>query len=80
LPFHIDILALSIYALSYVYDEFVQHQGAEIYYIPWPAKKIADQNFHTSLSGKSSRKWYSLNSQQAKAAKNELKFFLIIIK
>ncbi len=40
-----------------------------IYYIPWPAKKIAAQNSYTNLSAINSQKLCSLHSQLAKAAK-----------
>jgi hypothetical protein len=62
-----------------------------IYYIPWPAKKIAAQNSYANLSAINSQKQCSLHSQLAKAAKkNELQtnmlyhhtqlFFLIFVK
>ncbi len=43
-----------------------------IYFIPWPAKKIAAKNSHTSLSAKNGQKLCIPHSQLAKAAKNEI--------
>jgi len=53
----------------YVHSKFVRQEAAGIYYIPWPAKKIAAQNSYTSLSARNSQKLFSLHSQLAKAAK-----------
>jgi len=56
-------------AIPYVYSKFVQQEAVGIYYIPWPAKKIAAQNSYTNSSAINSQKLCSLHSQLAKAAK-----------
>jgi len=59
--------------IMYVHSKFVPQEAVGIYYIPWPAKKIAAQNSSTSLSARNCKKLCSLHSQLAKAAKkNEL--------
>ncbi len=42
-----------------------------IYYIPWPAKKNAAQNFYTNLPAKNSQNLCSPHSQLAKTAKKQ---------
>jgi hypothetical protein len=53
------------------HSKFIRQEAVAIYYIPWPAKKIAAQNLHTSLSARNSQKLCSLHSQLAKAAKKQ---------
>jgi len=58
-----------VFKLLYVCFKFVRQEAVQIYYIPWPAKKIAAQNSYTNLSAKNSQNLCSLHSQLAKAAK-----------
>ena len=59
--------------ILYFYFEFVRHQTAGIFYIPWPIKKLLPKTLiSTSPFVNIGPKLDSLYSQRARAAKNEL--------
>jgi len=72
-------MLVKLTVVRYVHSKFVRQEAVGIYYIPWPAKKIAAQNSYTSLSARNSQKLCSLHSQLAKAAKKQTSNKHIII-